>query len=135
MQAKDHDGACLKYFAAINTIRLNDSLKTQKEGKTLEIACRSNIAHCKIQTKEFDQVVDQCEKVLDAEPNNAKCQFRMATAIWNLNGENRSDSEVKSAFKFITKARQAMQADKNIQVLHEEIKLKHEALVKREKQA
>ena len=51
---KDLDGACLKYFAAINMIRLNDSLKTKPEGKSLEIACRANVAHCKLQQKEFD---------------------------------------------------------------------------------
>jgi hypothetical protein len=54
VKSKDLDGACVKYFAAINTIRLNDSLKTKKEAKTLETACRSNIAHCKLQTKEYD---------------------------------------------------------------------------------
>jgi len=48
VKAKDLEGACAKYFAAINVIRLNDSLKKRQEGKTLEIACRSNIAHCKL---------------------------------------------------------------------------------------
>ncbi len=73
VKEKNLAGACVKYFAAINTIRLNDSLKHKKEGKTLDIACRSNIAHCKLQLKEFDQVIDQCEKVLEYEPDNSKC--------------------------------------------------------------
>lgn len=51
---KDLEGACLKYFAAINIIRLNDSLKSKPEGKSLEMACRANVAHCKLQQKEFD---------------------------------------------------------------------------------
>jgi hypothetical protein len=54
VKEKNLAGACVKYFAAINTVRLNDSLKHKKEGKTLDIACRSNIAHCKLQLKEYD---------------------------------------------------------------------------------
>lgn len=54
VSSKDLDGACVKYFAAINKIRLNDSLKTKPVGKTLEMACRANVAHCKLQQKEYD---------------------------------------------------------------------------------
>lgn len=58
VKAKDHDGACAKYFAAVNAICLNESLKKKKEGRTIEVACRSNIAHCKLQTKEYSHVID-----------------------------------------------------------------------------
>jgi hypothetical protein len=78
VKQKKFDDACVKYFAAINTIRLNDKLKNLPEGKSLEMACRSNIAHCKLQVKEYDHVIDQCEKVLEYEPGNVKCTFRMS---------------------------------------------------------
>lgn len=58
VKAKKFEDACVKYFAAINVIRLNDKLKTLTEGKTLEMACRANIAHCKLQVKEYDHVID-----------------------------------------------------------------------------
>ena len=48
VKEKKLEAACVKYFAAINIVRLNDQLKLKKEGKTLEVACRSNIAHCKL---------------------------------------------------------------------------------------
>jgi hypothetical protein len=58
VKAKKFDEACVKYFAAINVIRLNEKLKKVPEGKTLEMACRANIAHCKLQVKEYDHVID-----------------------------------------------------------------------------
>jgi hypothetical protein len=72
----------LKYFASINAIRLNEKLKQLPEAKEIEIACRSNLALCKLNLKEYDHVIEQCEKVLDSEPTNGKCAFRMAQAIW-----------------------------------------------------
>lgn len=48
--------------------------------------------------------------MLDLEPKNTKCQFRMASAIWN-NSTTHSDSEVKSAFKYITEAKKAQPAE------------------------
>ena len=59
------DQATDKYFQAINIVRLNSELKTSKDGKTLELACRSNIAHCKLQLKDYVSVMEQCEKVLE----------------------------------------------------------------------
>ena len=78
MKAKSYDAACVKYFAAINAVRLNEKLKGTKAGKDLEMACRANLALCKLNLKEYDHVVEQCEKVLEHDPKNAKCAFRMA---------------------------------------------------------
>ena len=58
VKAKKFEEACVKYFAAINVVRLNDKLKNLAEGKTIEMACRANIAHCKLQVKEYDHVID-----------------------------------------------------------------------------
>jgi len=68
----------VKYFASINAVRLNENLKNLAEGKELENNCRSNLALCKLNLKEYDHVIEQCEKVLESEPNNVKCAFRMA---------------------------------------------------------
>ena len=95
--------ACEKYFQAINIVRLNEELKYTKEAKQLEIACRANIAHCKLQLNEYQIVIDQCEKVLEMDPSNAKSKMRMETAIWKKS-DTHSDSEVKSAFKLLTEA-------------------------------
>lgn len=84
------EDACVKYFASINTIRLNEGLKKTKQAKDVEMACRSNLALCKLNLKEYDTVVDQCEKVLEFDPNNLKGNYRMAQAVFAL-------SEGKSA--------------------------------------
>ena len=58
--------------------------------KEIEMACRSNLALCKLNLKEYDSVVDQCEKVLEYDPKNVKASYRMAQAVFAL-------SEGKSA--------------------------------------
>ena len=61
-------------------IRLNSTLKAKTQGpvKDLEIACRSNLALCKMSLNQYEAVIEQCEKVLDYDPTNLKCAFRMA---------------------------------------------------------
>ena len=47
VKAGQHAKACEKYFEAINTVRFSEKFKNSPEGKTLEVACRLNIALCK----------------------------------------------------------------------------------------
>ena len=53
-----YEEACSKYFASINTIRCNEGLKKTKVAKDMEMACRSNLSLCKLNLKEYDDVVD-----------------------------------------------------------------------------
>jgi len=39
-------------------IRLNGDLAKSAPGKETEIACRNNLAMCKLSLKEYDQVID-----------------------------------------------------------------------------
>lgn len=55
----------------------------------------------------------------------------MATAIWNVN--EHTDNSVKSAFNWISKANKALPNDKSIKALFDEIKEKHDKIIKREK--
>ena len=36
---------------------------------------------CKLTTKDYDEAVDQCERVLESDGNNWKAAFRLATAL------------------------------------------------------
>lgn len=36
------------------------------------MACRGNLAMCKLSLSEFDHVIDQCERILGHDPNNVK---------------------------------------------------------------
>ena len=65
-------------MSAINAVRLNQNLKGVKAARDLEVACRGNLSLCKISLKQFDEAVDQCEKVLEYDPKNIKAIFRMA---------------------------------------------------------
>ena len=49
--AKKYEEACDIYFSAINTIRANSTLRNEKPAKECEMACRSNLALCKLNLK------------------------------------------------------------------------------------
>ena len=69
----------------MNIIRSNENLKKSAAGKELETQTRLNIALCKLNQKQYDQAIDQCERVLDNEPGNWKACFRIATAMYQKN--------------------------------------------------
>ena len=45
------------------------------------MACRGNIALCKLNMGDWDGVVDNCEKILENDNTNVKALFRMAQAL------------------------------------------------------
>ena len=51
----------------------------------------------------------------------------MASAIWN-NSKEHSDSEVKSAFKYISEAKKSMPSEKKFDDVHKQICDAHKAL-------
>ena len=63
------------------------------------MSCRSNLALCKLNVKEYEQVVDQCERVLDYDPQNTKAAFRMSQACFELS-DGASVSQLRSALKY-----------------------------------
>lgn len=64
---------------------MNDEVKNHQSGKTLELQCRGNLSLCKLNLEQYDQCIDQCEKILEAEPQNAKANYRMAQAVFKNN--------------------------------------------------
>lgn len=84
VKAAKHAQACEKYFEAITTLRFSDKHKNSSEGKALETACRLNIAVCKQTMGEYTVVVDQCERVLNQEPDNWKAQYRLSLGIYSM---------------------------------------------------
>jgi len=51
---KKYVEASSKYFAAVSAIRVNTELAATKQAKDAEMACRSNIAMCKLNLEEYD---------------------------------------------------------------------------------
>lgn len=79
---KNYDGATEKYYNVLNIVRSNGALKTSAAGIEIETQARLNIALCKLNQKEFDVAIDQCERVLEKDSNNSKASFRLASALY-----------------------------------------------------
>ena len=120
--------ASTKYLAAINSIRLNDDLAKSKAGKEAEMACRSNLSMCKLNLKEFDLVVEQCERILDYDPANIKASFRMSKAVFALS-EGKSSSQLKVALKYAIVAKDGSPTDKQVKSHYDEVKAKHDEVL------
>ena len=71
-------------MSAISQIKANPDLAKDKQGKDAEMACRSNLAMCKLNLEDFDGVVDQCERILEYDARNTKASFRMSKATFAL---------------------------------------------------
>ena len=87
-KAGKFDKAIESFYEAVNTVRFgNETFKNSKEGKTLELACRGNIALCKMKKNDWDGAIDQCEQILSKDEENFKAIYRMAQALRKKNKE------------------------------------------------
>ena len=98
-KSKNLDDACKKYQSAISVLRTNLELKGTKKARDIEIACRGNIALCKLTQKQFEDAIEHCERILDIDPKNVKASYRMAQAMYELSkGEH--VPQIESALKY-----------------------------------
>lgn len=128
-KAKNYGGATDKYYQVLNIVRSSEGLKTSAAGVELETQSRLNIALCKLNQKEYDVAIDQCERVLDKDSNNWKACFRLATAMYEKNGkcQTGSEGEIRSVHNYAKKAQQANPKDKKLQAFYDEVRAKFEA--------
>jgi tetratricopeptide (TPR) repeat protein len=79
------EDAIKKYYEAIEEIKTTiDKDKYKNELDDIERTCRLNIANCKLKTKDYDGVINECSIVLE----NKKCfkgYYRMGLALMNKN--------------------------------------------------
>ena len=77
-----YDDAIKKYYEAIEEIKTStDKDKYKNELSELEKQCRLNIANCKLKTKDYEGVINECSIVLE----NNKCfkaYYRMGLALF-----------------------------------------------------
>ena len=78
-----YDDAIKKYYEAIEEIKTStDKDKYKNELLELEKQCRLNIANCKLKTKDYEGVINECSIVLE----NNKCfkaYYRMGLALFH----------------------------------------------------
>ena len=78
-----YDDAIKKYYEAIEEIKTStDKDKYNNELSELEKQCRLNIANCKLKTKDYEGVINECSIVLE----NNKCfkaYYRMGLALFH----------------------------------------------------
>ncbi|CAG9323673.1 unnamed protein product [Blepharisma stoltei] len=107
-----------KYKEAID--RYEEALrKLQKEplsesAKTLEISCRMNLANCLAKFEDYDQIIEQCKKVLIF-GGNAKAYYRYGQALMKK-------GELKEAKTKLEEAKKLSPSDENITKLLEEVR-------------
>ena len=86
---KDYNQAVDLYFKILSNVRDCEEFKSNKKiEEEYEMTARLNIALCKMQLKEYDMVVDQCEMVIDNEDKSHwesgqwKANYRTAQAMY-----------------------------------------------------
>ena len=126
---KNHDDALKQYLKALDIIRGNDTLKADDAGVDLEVAIRSNISLCKRHFKNWAEVIDQSERILEkANERTAiklkrrniiiKSAFRWAEALYERSDGDpdvMGKDDVKLMFKYLMMADQIADG-KNLEV-------------------
>ena len=83
---------------------------------------------CKLNLEQYDQCIDQCEKILEAEPQNAKANYRMAQAVFKNNEKEQDLNQMEAALKYSTKAVELLPQDAAVKEHHVQVKEKVEEM-------
>ena len=83
---------------------------------------------CKITLKDYDAVIDQCERVLEYDSANVKASFRMSQAIYALSA-GKSVSQLKAAMKYATIAKNGQPSNAQVMAHFNEVKVKHDEII------
>ena len=119
-----------KYYKVLNIVRSNDGLKSSAAGAEIETQARLNIALCKLNTKDFDVAIDQCERVLDKDAKNSKALFRLATALYEKSEKCTkpgTQGEIRAIHNYMKKATQNNPNDKKLREFYNEVRNKFDS--------
>ena len=94
-----------------------------------------NIALCKFTTKNYDEAVDQCERVLDTEPKNWKAAFRLANSLYLRANENANEGELRTICNYAKKALDGNPNDAKIKEFYNQVTEKQKKFKKVNKEA
>ena len=83
---------------------------------------------CKINMKDFDGVIDQCERVLEYDAANVKASFRMSQAAFELSA-GKNVSQLKVAMKYAQIAHKGQPSNAQVKAHFEEVKVKHDEVM------
>ena len=94
------DRAGKKYKKALSFVDSEYSLSDEEKAKAkaLKVPCLSNIAACKIKTKEWRSVIENSNKVLEIDSNNVKAYFRRGQAYGELDEWEQAKTDLKKVF-------------------------------------
>jgi len=93
--------ASKKYKKAVGYIDSDYSMTDEQKAKakTLKSPCYLNLAACKLKSKQWKDAIENCNKALEQEPNNAKALFRRGQAYNELDEWESSKNDLTLALK------------------------------------
>ena len=145
-KAKNFEQASTKYFEILSIIREKDDLKNSNSGQELEMQGRLNIALCKLQIKEWDVVINQCERVLENQHKAIwssglwKAHYRLAQALYQKSDQAADNKQLDQIWKHTERAFTQCgvlmpgKIDQKLKEFHQEIKGKFDAYKEKKSQ-
>ena len=82
----------------------------------------------KLQQKEYDQVLDQCERVLEQDENNPKACYRMSQAAFAL-AEGSNEAYLQVALKYAEQASKSQPNNAQVKGHYNTVKAMHDTIV------
>lgn len=95
----------------------------------VRIKCHLNLAACQLSLEDMPRVVENCNKVLERQPDNIKALYRRGRALTALNEFERAEVDLQHAIKLEPSNRQvANQYEKLKACMHKQDRYYHNAL-------
>ncbi|GCC33687.1 hypothetical protein chiPu_0012157 [Chiloscyllium punctatum] len=123
-------GAALRYAKSLKllvTVKYDLPLEKTKEYVQARKALYSNLAACQIKQKQYRNVIHNCSKALEIEPDSVKCLYRRGQAYASINEFDKAKRDLKRVLK-LEPANSAAAAQ--LRVLIEQIKAQNEKMGK-----
>jgi len=97
IKAKNKYDKALRYVEELQEKGDQEEEESKQLEETQTLSLLLNLAACKLQLKEFDGVVEDCDQALDISPSSCKAMFRKGQALVNLKDWDKAAASLQKA--------------------------------------
>ncbi|XP_078422722.1 FK506-binding protein-like [Cetorhinus maximus] len=123
-------GAALRYAKSLRllvTAKYDVPLEKGEEYDQTRKALYSNLAACQIKQKQYRNVIQNCSKALEIDPDSMKCLYRRGQAYASINEFDKAKGDLRRVLKLEPGNSAAAQ---QLRVLNEQVKAQNEKMGK-----
>ncbi|XP_067829772.1 FK506-binding protein-like [Heptranchias perlo] len=123
-------GAARRYAKSLRllvTVKYDVPLEKGEEYNKVRSTLYSNLAACQIKQNQFRNVIQNCSKALEMDPDSVKCLYRRGQAYASINEFDKASGDLKRVLQLEPGNSAAVQ---QLRILNEQVKAQNEKMGK-----